>query len=441
MTTAANLANYEPLKSPPKRRVSSKHINMKQVATIILGGGQGTRLFPLTLTRCKPAICFGGRYRLIDVPISNAINAGCQKIFVLTQFLSASLHQHIFRTYRDHVNASGFLEVLTAEQKPTGHGWYQGTADAVRQNIEYLIETPADYFLILSGDQLYNIDFTQMLKTAKATNADLVISATPVNEVDIRRMGALKIDGEGFVREFIEKPQEWENIAEMRVPGLKAPYTHLGSMGMYLFKREALIDALFSYSEEDFGKHLIPHLIPQGNTAAYIHRGYWEDIGTIDSFYKANMALTDAKPPLDCYDAKNPIYVPRHNLPGAKISNAKISRSIICEGAVIEGKEISHSILGPRTVVKSGTIIRDSYLMGGDYYTPPVNTKHFPANPGIGKHTIISKAIIDRYTSIGDGVQLINRNQLHHYDGENIYIRDGIIIVPRGATIPDGFIL
>lgn len=424
-------------------------MDMDCVATVILGGGQGSRLYPLTMARCKPAMCYGGRYRLIDIPISNSINSGCKKIFVLTQFLSRSLHQHIFSTYRMDSYSSGFIEILTAEEKPHNKVWFQGTADAVRQNLEYLIETPADYFLILSGDQLYNMDFENMLHFARETEADVVVACLPVAEAEAKRMGVLQIDNSNFITSFHEKPQLKRDLNKMSLPPTEIKrlgidptqkLDFLGSMGIYLFKRQTLIDLLNKDMREDFGKHLIPTKVSQGNIAAYIHQGYWEDIGTIESFYKANMALTQSNPPFNCHNEEWRIFAHQNNLPGAKFSNTHINSSIICEGSMIEADEISHSIVGPRSIIKKGCIIRDSYLMGNDFYSLNVESA-LPKNLEIGQDCIIRQAIIDKNVCIGNRVQLINKEKLLNYEDENIYIRDGIIIVPRGATIPDGFIL
>lgn len=435
----------------PKQLSRPSHaIDMKRIAAIILGGGQGTRLFPLTKWLCKPALCYGGRYRLIDVPISNSINSGCHKIYIITQFLSSSLHQHIFKTYRLDSFSSGFIELLPAEEKHHNKVWFQGTADAVRQNLDYFIDTPVDYFLILSGDQLYNMDFEEMLHFAKESDADLVIASLPVVEKDTKRMGILQIDENNFISAFKEKPQDKTELDAMRLSKSQmqrleitssSKLNYLGSMGIYLFKRKALIDLLLKDPREDFGKHLIPTQITEGNTAAYIYKGYWEDIGTIESFYKANMALTDLHPLFDCYDEDRKIFTSPTNLPGAKIFNTLVNNSIICEGAFIEADEINHSIIGPRTTIKKGCIIRDSYLMGNDFYDPQIASPRLPEKFQIGENSIIRNAIIDKHVSIGNGVQLLNKSKLVNHDGDNVYIRDGIIVVPRGATIPDGFVL
>jgi glucose-1-phosphate adenylyltransferase len=426
-------------------------VDMKLVASIILGGGEGTRLYPLTLTRCKPAINFGGKYRLIDVPISNSIHADCYKIFVLTQFLSSSLHHHIFQAYMQGGKASGLIEILTAEQKPTQKTWFQGTADAVRQNIDYLLESPVEYFLILSGDQLYNINFREMLSFAKTTDADVVVAALPVNAQDATRMGILKVNANNLITDFYEKPQDKALLQKLRSPNeviervgvsQASKRNYLGSMGIYLFKRKALVDLLMKDSREDFGKHLIPTQVEKGCMYAFLYEGYWEDIGTIETFYQANMALTDPKPQFSFHNELRPIFTCRYDLPPAKFLDTQIKQTILCEGAVVEADELTHSILGPRSVIHRGAIIRDCYIMGNDYYESTVRDHHrLPPAPHIGENCILTSVIVDKNATIGKGVQLINKQKLTHFNGENVFIRDGIIIVPRGATIPAGFIL
>jgi glucose-1-phosphate adenylyltransferase len=426
-------------------------IDMNRVVTLILGGGEGKRLSPLTTTRCKPAISFGGKYLLIDIPISNAINSGCNKIYVVTQFLSTTLHQHIYRTYRPGTFSQGFVELLAAEQGPQNRSWFQGTADAVRQNLGNFLETPADYILILSGDQLYNMNFQHMVHFAKKTDADVVIASLPVNETDAKRMGILKINEDQFVTEFYEKPQDKEVLKNLKlqpfaIKSLKDTSgnkrnQYLGSMGIYLFKKQALVNLLLTDSREDFGKHLIPNMVRQGKAAAYLYNGYWEDIGTIESFYKANIALTSPTPKFNCYDERNPIFSHHFNLPPPKIFNTRIENAIFCEGSITEAEEISNSILGPRTVIRHGTIIRDSYFMGNDSYTSPIGDAVASTNYEVGENCLIDKAIIDKHVSIGNHVVLKNKNKLTDYDSEHISISGGIIVVKRGARIPDGFSL
>ncbi len=429
---------------------ASTPVDMSRVAAIILGGGQGARLSPLTATHCKPAISFGGKYCLIDVPMSNAIHSGCLMIYIVTQFLSTSLHKHISSTYRSGTFSPGFIELLTAEQRPNEHSWFQGTADAVRQNINYFSEAPVDYFLILSGDQLYNMNFQNMVKFAKETNADLVVAALPVAEAEAKRMGLLKLNEDRSIVDFREKPQEKDVLDHMRIPEFTLKQLdpdfdksrqYLGSMGIYLFKRKALLDLLKTDPREDFGQHLIPTKVSQGGVAAYLYDGYWEDIGTIESFFKANIALTAPNPLFNCYDDKKPIFSMHLHLPPPKIFNTQVHHAIICEGSVVEGAEIINSILGPRTSIKSGSVVRNSYVMGNDFYNPPIHTERLPARLVIEENCILDHVILDKHVWIGKNVKLINKNRLKRYDGDGVYIRDGIIIVTRGAHVPDRFVL
>lgn len=449
MTTLLNRSHLSKLIQTSQQHHFNHQLDLKRVGTIILGGGQGSRLFPLTKWRCKPAMSFGGRYRLIDIPISNSINSGCHKISIITQFLSKSLHQHIFKTYRLDPFSSGFIDILSAEERPKNRNWFQGTADAVRQNLDYFRESSVDYFFILSGDQLYNMDLQQMLYFARDTDADLVIASLPVDETHAKRMGILKIDDHKWITDFHEKPQD-----QLALEALSLSYkqreglgihseknSYLGSMGIYLFKREALFELLLSDPREDFGKHLIPTKVGQGNVATFIFHGYWEDIGTIDSFYRANLALTQLNPVFNCHNEERPIFTNPSNLPGAKIDSTHLTNAIVCDGSLIQAAEITNSILGPRTFIKKGSIIRDSYIIGNDFFASPGHNTCFPESFQIGENCLIQNAIIDRHVSIGKNVQLVNKNKLSHYDSDHIYIRDGIIVVSQGASIPNDFIL
>ncbi len=425
--------------SEAKRAKQAQSVNMATVAAIILGGGEGTRLFPLTETRCKPALPFGGKYRMIDVPVSNAIHSGCRKIFILTQYLSGSLHQHILQAYPSNGLDTGGISLLAAEKKPSREKWFQGTADAVRQSLEYLAESHADYFLILSGDQLYRMDFKEMFRFAKETDADLVIATLPIGTDDAKRMGVMKTDQNGFITHFAEKPQDPAVLASMQVQEGDKPF--LGSMGIYLFKREVLFYLLQTDPREDFGKHLIPTIIHNGNSAAYQHEGYWEDIGTIGSYHKANLDLTSHEALFKLYHESKPLYTYHPHLPAPQIENAQITRSMIGSGSFVQAHEITNSILGPRSLVGQGSIISNSYLLGNDFYTPPRYARHLPDNIGIGKNVRIENAIIDKDVWIEDNVSLINAQKRDHYDNHPVYIRDGIIVVARGASLPSGFSL
>jgi glucose-1-phosphate adenylyltransferase len=423
---------------------------MSRVASIILAGGQGTRLFPLTQTRCKPSVCFGGRYRLIDIPISNSLNAHIQRIFVISQYFASSLNQHILETYQLDYFRQSKIQMLCPEETLNRKLWFKGTADAVRQNLEHLQNSPVEYFLILSGDQLYNINFTEMLDFAIKQDSDLVVASIPVEENEAKRMGLLKIDPSGRIMDFIEKPSDSEVLKQYALSSeflkghhiLHPKETHfLGSMGIYIFKRKALFD-LLNEEGDDFGKNLIPLQIKKGKTASYVYKGYWEDIGTIASYYNANLALTKHENCLETYDEHNPIFTHPHNLPSPLIKDTLINQSIIGQGSVIEAKEISNSIVGIRIKIKARTIIRNSIILGTLFNEPHLfQGTTAPGEYSIGENCMIDKTIIDEHVSIGNNVQLVNKKNLQTFDGDGIFIRDGIIIVTSGTKIPDGFVL
>lgn len=409
-----------------------------QVATIILAGGQGTRLYPLTIHHSKPAVSYGGRYRLIDIPISNSINSNFRHIFVIAQYLSSELQHHISQTYHFDPFNPGSIDVLTPQENEKGEKqWFAGTADAVRKNLPILLKSPAEYFLILSGDQLYNIHFLNMVKFAQDTNADLTIASIPVTDKEAHRMGLLKIDEKKRVLDFVEKPTDLSSVKSFL---LESNEGYLASMGIYVFKREALIALLEQDKRDDFGFHLIDTAVKTKKTMAFIYDGYWEDIGTIASYYDANLILTKSSKGLNTYDEQNPIYTRPTFLPGPKIHGAKISNSIICEGSIIEAEEITNSVIGLRSHIGKGTVIRDTVMMGNHFYMPPKMEESLPKEDfSIGKHCIIEKAIIDEYVHIGDHVKLVNKMNHLEYDGQGIFIRDGIIIVSSGTRLPDNF--
>lgn len=422
-----------------------------QVATIVLAGGQGTRLHPLTINHSKPAVSYGGRYRLIDIPISNSINSDFRQIFVIAQYLSGELQHHISQTYQfDHFNP-GSIDVLTPQLTQNGtKEWFTGTADAVRKNLNTLLKSDADYFLILSGDQLYNINFQNMVEFAQKSHADLVIASIPVTEKEASRMGIMTIDQSGKILEFEEKPKDPQILKKFILPSSFFSHhrfdpkkvTHLGSMGIYVFKRDVLISMLKHDPRDDFGFHLIQTAVQKGKTYAFLYHGYWEDIGTVASYYEANLMLTKPHNGLNTYDEANPIYTRPTYLPGPRIKFSKITDTIICEGSIIEATEITHSVIGLRSHIRQGTIIRDSVLMGNHFYMPPLHgEKPINIHAGIGENCLIEKAIIDEHVCIGNNVKLINAKKLEKYDGNGIYIRDGIIIVSCGTVIPNGFIL
>ncbi len=444
------------LEAPADQALSQPFLD--RVAVIILGGGEGKRLAPLTTTRCKPAISFGGRYTLIDIPISHALSTGLTKIFVIGQYLAYTLQKHLFQTYLHYGIAQNHIQLLVPEEREGEHVWFKGTADAIRQNLRYFSEIKADYFLILSGDQLYNINFQKMIQFGIDTNASMVIASQPVAEKEAKRMGLLKLKpGSTKVIDFVEKPQDQAILQDFKVDDLTLHQQgyevqngrrYLGSMGIYLFKREALFDLLKEDLREDFGRHLINTEMKKGEVHSFLYDGYWEDIGTIESYYHANLALTqkqeNRKYGLICYDEKSAILTKSYRLPGAKISQTEISQSIICEGSIIEAKEISHSIVGVRTLIGKGTIIRDTIIMGNETYEMLPSEAHQNGERlGIGRDCLILKAIIDENVKIGDRVTLTNTSGLQHYDSPEgapkIHVRDGIIVIPRGSIIPDGF--
>jgi glucose-1-phosphate adenylyltransferase len=422
-----------------------------QVATIILAGGQGTRLHPLTIHHSKPAVSYGGRYRLIDIPISNSINSDFRQIFVIAQYLSGELQHHISQTYRFDVFNPGTIDVLTPQENEMGEKkFFAGTADAVRKNLSTLLKSSADYFLILSGDQLYNIDFQKMVAFAKEKKAELTIASIPVHEKDAHRMGILKIDKDCKVTSFVEKPKEADVLENYRLgeeffKGLKIEPekepSYLGSMGIYVFKRSALIDLLRQDERHDFGYHLIDTAVKKGKTAAFIYHGYWEDIGTIASYFEANLILNHSEKGLNTYDELHPIYTRPTFLPGPKIKSTVIKDSIICEGSIVEAKEITNCIIGLRSHIKKGTIIRDTVMMGNHFYMPPLlEGNPIPKDFAIGENCLIEKAIIDEHVWIGNRVKLINKDKKEQYDsGLGVFIRDGIIIVTAGTRLPDNF--
>lgn len=422
-----------------------------EVATIILAGGRGTRLQPITNHHSKPAIAYGGRYRLIDIPISNSINSDFRQIFVIAQYLSGELQHHIHQTYHFDLYHPGTVDVLTPQMNESGKKeWFKGTADAVRKNLPVILKSSADYFLILSGDQLYNINFREMLDFARSKKADLTIASIPVAEKEAKRMGLLKINSSCSVIDFFEKPKEKKVLKRFELTSsfykkakLKEPNesSYLGSMGIYIFKREALVNLLKKDKREDFGYHLISTALKKMKTAAYVYSGYWEDIGTVASYYEANLILTRSMKGLNTYDENNPIYTRPTFLPGPKIKQTKISHSIICEGCTIEAEEITNSVIGLRSDIRKGTIIRDTVLMGNHFYMPPLHDgKPLKQDFWIGENCHIERAIIDEHVQIGNNVKLINKKKHTNYDKAPIHVRDGIIIVTAGAKLPNNFV-
>jgi glucose-1-phosphate adenylyltransferase len=429
---------------------------VKKVLAIILGGGAGTRLYPLTKLRAKPAVPLAGKYRLIDIPVSNCINSEIFKIYVLTQFNSASLNRHIARAYNFSGFSEGFVEVLAAQQTPENPNWFQGTADAVRQYIWLLQDWDVDEYLILSGDHLYRMDYRQFVQRHRETNADITLSVIPIDDRRASDFGLMKIDQSGRVVDFSEKPKG-EALAKMRVdttilglnPEQAKLQPYIASMGIYVFKKDVLIKLLKeSLERTDFGKEIIPDAATRYNVQAFLFDGYWEDIGTIEAFYNANLALTQQPlPPFSFYDEEAPIYTRSRYLPPSKLLDCQITESIIGEGCILKNCRIQHSVLGVRSRIESGCIIEESLLMGADFYQASVerqcNIEKGDVPVGIGTDTIIRRAIIDKNACIGHGVKIINKDNVQEADRESqgFYIRSGIVVVLKNAVIPDGTII
>jgi len=427
----------------------------ENVVAIILGGGAGSRLFPLTKERAKPAVPLGGKYRLIDVPVSNCINSNITQIFVLTQYNSASLNRHISRTYRFSSFSTGFVEVLAAEQRLDSPEWFQGTADAVRQMIPHVRDWRVNTILILSGDHLYRMDYRKFLARHFETNADVTISVVPANPQDATGFGLLKTDEHGRIVEFKEKPKG-DALEAMRVDTTQFGLTEtesqsrpfLASMGIYVFNYERLIQLLDEDKERfDFGGEIIPSAIKKLNVQAHLFKDYWEDIGTIRSFYQANLDLASPLPKFDFFNTEAPIYTRSRYLPPSKIHGCDIDDSMISEGCILNGVYARNSIIGLRSRIDENTKIENSIVMGADYFESfeeiKQNVSRGKPHLGIGENSVIRRAIIDKNARIGSNVRLINQHNVETAEGENgcWFIREGIIIVPKTATIEDGTII
>ncbi|NNE68886.1 MAG: glucose-1-phosphate adenylyltransferase [Rhodothermales bacterium] len=422
---------------------------MDSTVGIILGGGAGSRLYPLTHHRSKPAVPLAGKYRLIDVPVSNCINSGVEKIFVLTQFNSASLNRHIAQTYRFDRFRQGFVSILAAEQTPQSGDWFQGTADAVRQCLKHVNAYRRDHVLILSGDQLYTMDYRKLAAHHEASGADITLATIPVNAADASGFGILKTDSDGMITEFHEKPKP-DELAGKESPVSKEMEdqgrTYLASMGIYLFSADVLDKLLAADAgAHDFGKQIIPDAIGKVKVASYAFEGYWSDIGTIRSFFDANLMLARKQPEFDIYNPRFPIYTNARMLPPAKVESSFIQESIIAESSVILNAQISNSVIGLRSFIGYNTTIKNTVFMGGDYFPwhdpGERQTVEGPERPGVGEESYIEGAIVDRNVSIGKRCIIKNRDNVSEFDGDNFYIRDGIVVIPKNAMIPDDTII
>ncbi len=418
----------------------------QRTLAIIMGGGAGTRLFPLTKDRAKPAVPLGGKYRLVDIPISNCLNSGLRSIYILTQFNSMSLHRHIQASYKFDNFSRSFVDILAAQQTPESSGWYQGTADAVRQNMRYFLERPYDYYLILSGDQLYRMDLRTLLHQHIRSGADITLATKPVGRDKVADFGIMQTGVDRRVTRFVEKPKEESLLHEMQmndallgsIGGKTGEELYQASMGIYLFNRKVLVECLAN-NLVDFGKHIIPHAIKERHVSAYIFQGYWEDIGTIRAFYEANLGLTDILPDYSFFDAQSPIYTHPRFLPGSKVNGATLRQAIISDGCIISDAHLERSVIGIRSIIRSGATIRNSIVMGADYFEGDRPVDSNQPGLGIGRNCVIDRAIIDKNARIADGVVVTPEGKPSDFDGENYFIRDGIVVVPKDTVLPPGF--
>jgi glucose-1-phosphate adenylyltransferase len=429
-------------------------INTSNVLSVIMGGGQGTRLFPLTKERSKPAVPLAGKYRLVDIPISNCINSGLRRIYLLTQFNSASLHRHIAQSYKFDHFSGGFVEILAAEQTYADTSWYQGTADAVRKNRVHFRNHDWDYLLILSGDQLYRMDFSKILEIHEAKKADITIATIPVPRKEASSLGIMQTDATRRITRFVEKPQDpavqdslrldpaW--YSELQIENPPSDELFLASMGIYVFNRDVIFK-LLENTLTDFGKHIIPQAINDLRVFAHVYQGYWEDIGTIRAFFEANLDVTSELPRFNFFDMNAPIFSRPRFLPGSKINGAQIDHAVISDGCIINHAVITHSIVGLRSIVGAGTFLNRTILLGSDYYESKesIAAKAQEGKPriGVGANSRIENTIVDKNARIGDNVVISPVGKPEKYDQPNYYIRDGIVIIPKNGVIPHGTVI
>ncbi len=424
---------------------------MPKVLSIILGGGKGTRLYPLTKERSKPAVPFGGKHRIVDIPISNCINSGFDKIYILTQFNSASLHMHIANAYNFDRFSRGFVEILAAEQTLEHSGWFEGTADAVRKNLPHFKTQNPTHYIILSGDQLYQMDLQEFVNAHIRSGAQISIATTAVNRQDASGFGIMKIDDKSNITAFMEKPAPDLDISDWKIPDgtrskdIAPGKDYLASMGIYIFDAPVL-ETVLDNKKTDFGKEIIPDAIQNFKVSSYVYNGYWEDIGTIRSFYEATLDLTRITPKFNFYDEEKPIYTHPRNLPPSKFNKAQMIHSTACEGCVITDAKITDSVIGIRSTIESGAELDGVICMGADYYETDAqkleNRRINIPNIGIGRNTKIRKAIIDKNARIGCNVSIgLSEKPLEPGDHGQYYVADGIIIIRKNAFIPDGTII
>ncbi len=431
--------------------MSSENYEEPRVLAIILGGGKGTRLYPLTKERSKPAVPFGGKYRIVDIPISNCINSGYKKIYLLTQFNSASLHLHIINSYNFDRFSRGFVEILAAEQTLEHSGWYEGTADAVRKNFGHFKVQRPTHYIILSGDQLYRMDLKKFMDQHLKSGANITIAAKAVNRSDASGFGIMQVDESNTITAFMEKPAKDMNIDDWKIPEaardpeLPSNLEYLASMGIYIFDADTM-EEMLNNDYNDFGKEIIPMAIKSKKVSSYIFNGYWEDIGTIRSFYEATLDLTNPIPQFNFYDEDKPIYTHMRNLPPSKINHAEMVSTLASEGCVITNSRIQHSVIGVRSVINEGCDLEGVIMMGADFYETEAakkdNKEKGVPNLGIGKNCKINKAIIDKNAHIGENC-CINVSGRKYEDGDHglFYSADGIIVIRKGAVIPNGTVI
>jgi glucose-1-phosphate adenylyltransferase len=415
-----------------------------KVLNIILGGGQGSRLYPLTEQRSKPAVPIAGKYRLVDIPISNCINCGLKRMYVLTQFNSASLNRHIKNTYHFSFFSEAFVDILAAEQTMNSDKWFQGTADAVRQSMHHFLNHDFEYILILSGDQLYQMDFNEMIEKHIESKAQISIATQPVTAKEAPSFGILKSNSDQEITSFIEKPamdqlEGWNSEVNQSMKDKGREY--LASMGIYIFNRDVLIDLMNNPDTVDFGKEIIPSSIHTHKIISYQYPGYWTDIGNIDSFFEANLSLTDDMPEFNLYDKEMRIYTRARMLPTSKISGTSLKKTVISEGCIIHAEKIEHSVIGIRSRIGKASVVTNTYMMGSDRYETleDVENKHIDIFMGIGENCIINNAIIDKNCRIGDNVEINGGKHLEDQESDMFIVKDGIVVIKKGATIPKGF--
>jgi glucose-1-phosphate adenylyltransferase len=419
----------------------------KRTLAIILGGGQGSRLSPLTENRSKPAVPVAGKYRLVDIPISNCINSDIDRIFVLTQFNSASLNKHIKNTYQFSFFSDSFVDILAAEQTPDNKSWFQGTADAVRQCMQHFLNYEFDYALILSGDQLYQMDFNEMVEAHIKAKADITLATLPVVAREASEFGILKSNSKNIIQEFIEKPApellpDWisETSEEMKREGK----LYLASMGIYIFNRELLVELMKDQGTKDFGKEIIPHSIKTHKVLSFPYEGYWTDIGNIDSFYEANLGLTDDIPKFNLFNNSKPVYTRARLLPPSKISGTTLEKTVISDGCIIHASRIEHSVIGIRSRIGRGTTIANSYIMGNDYYQNLDEIdQHYNDGKvmGIGERCYLNNCIVDKNVHIGNDVRVNGGKHLPDSDNELFSVKEGIVVIKKGAILPNGYVI